>query len=63
MNATKLEEVVIFLDYDGSLSPIVKNHDQAHMAPEMFSDWWRRWLTPSWINVVVQGERFFDFQA
>lgn len=35
MSAAKMKQVVIFLDYDGTLSPIVENPDQAYMAPEM----------------------------
>ncbi|KAL8226356.1 hypothetical protein R6Q57_016188 [Mikania cordata] len=35
MNAAKTKQVVIFLDYDGTLSPIVQNPDQAYMDPEM----------------------------
>ncbi|KAI3820289.1 hypothetical protein L1987_07833 [Smallanthus sonchifolius] len=35
MSAAKMKQVVIFLDYDGTLSPIVQNPDQAYMAPEM----------------------------
>ncbi|KAL8215569.1 hypothetical protein R6Q57_022406 [Mikania cordata] len=35
MSAAKMKKVVIFLDYDGTLSPIVENPDQAYMAPEM----------------------------
>nr|XP_043639996.1 probable trehalose-phosphate phosphatase D [Erigeron canadensis] len=35
MCAAKMKQVVIFLDYDGTLSPIVENPDQAYMAPEM----------------------------
>ncbi|KAK1406759.1 hypothetical protein QVD17_38367 [Tagetes erecta] len=35
MSAAKMKQVVIFLDYDGTLSPIVSNPDQAYMAPEM----------------------------
>ncbi|GKE08313.1 probable trehalose-phosphate phosphatase D [Tanacetum coccineum] len=35
MSAAKMKQVVIFLDYDGTLSPIVENPDQAYMAPEV----------------------------
>ncbi|KAK9072141.1 hypothetical protein SSX86_008573 [Deinandra increscens subsp. villosa] len=35
MSAAKTKQVVIFLDYDGTLSPIVENPDQAYMDPEM----------------------------
>ncbi|KAI3825900.1 hypothetical protein L1987_07618 [Smallanthus sonchifolius] len=35
MAAAKMKQVVIFLDYDGTLSPIVENPDQAYMDPEM----------------------------
>lgn len=35
MNASKGKQIVIFLDYDGTLSPIVQDPDQAFMANEM----------------------------
>lgn len=35
MSAAKMKQVLIFLDYDGTLSPIVENPDQAYMAPEV----------------------------
>lgn len=37
MSAAKMKQVVIFLDYDGTLSPIVENPEQAYMAPEVNS--------------------------
>ncbi|KAK1435487.1 hypothetical protein QVD17_01251 [Tagetes erecta] len=35
MSAAKMKQVVIFLDYDGTLSPIVENPDHAYMDPQM----------------------------
>uniref|UniRef100_A0A1J3EAU4 Trehalose 6-phosphate phosphatase n=1 Tax=Noccaea caerulescens TaxID=107243 RepID=A0A1J3EAU4_NOCCA len=33
--ASKGKQIVMFLDYDGTLSPIVENPDKAYMTPEM----------------------------
>ncbi|XP_076884917.1 putative trehalose-phosphate phosphatase D [Bidens hawaiensis] len=35
MSAAKFKQIIIFLDYDGTLSPIVENPDQAYMDPQM----------------------------
>ncbi|CAI9763891.1 unnamed protein product [Fraxinus pennsylvanica] len=35
MNASKGKEIVVFLDYDGTLSPIVEDPDRAFMTNEM----------------------------
>eukprot|EP01018_Ginkgo_biloba_P038277 Gb_27538 [translate_table: standard] len=35
MNASKGKQIVVFLDYDGTLSPIVEDPDQAYMSDAM----------------------------
>ncbi|CAN5963597.1 unnamed protein product, partial [Sphagnum jensenii] len=35
MKAAKGKQVAVFLDYDGTLSPIVEDPDKAYMAPDM----------------------------
>lgn len=36
-NAAKGKEIVIFLDYDGTLSPIVEDPDRAFMSNQVLS--------------------------
>jgi trehalose 6-phosphate phosphatase len=35
MKAAKGKQVAVFLDYDGTLSPIVEDPDKAYMAPDV----------------------------
>ena len=35
VNASKGKKIVMFLDYDGTLSPIVEDPDQAFMSKEV----------------------------
>lgn len=35
MNASKGKDIVVFLDYDGTLSPIVEDPDRAFMTNEV----------------------------
>lgn len=34
-NSSKEKQIVVFLDYDGTLSPIVEDPDQAFMSSEV----------------------------
>lgn len=36
MNAAKGKTIVMFLDYDGTLSPIVEDPDKAYITHEVF---------------------------
>jgi hypothetical protein len=35
MKAAKGKQVAVFLDYDGTLSPIVEDPDKAYMSPDV----------------------------
>lgn len=38
MKGSKGKEIVVFLDYDGTLSPIVDDPDRAFMTNEVYID-------------------------
>lgn len=61
MSAAKMKQVVIFLDYDGTLSPIVENPDHAYMDPQvcifMFLSIWLFFRTNNMLRVVKVTKR------
>lgn len=56
VNAAKGKQIVMFLDYDGTLSPIVEDPDKAFITHEVFILFLQNIF---WVNLFINYYCFF----